>query len=329
MSGTYRIFGNELSPYSVKVRSYFRYKGIPHEWIVRSARTEEEFARHARLPLIPLVVSPEGSSLQDSTPILEKMEAVFPDPALQPSDPVTAFLSALLEEYADEWLNKAMFHYRWFYEPDQAVASERLARSLMPDVDPAQGALMIQARMIPRLKFVGSREETKDVIEDSYRTLLRHLETHLAIRPYVFGGRPALADFGLAGQLYELAIDPTPGAILRQEAPTVARWVERMLSPTGEGPFEDWSALAPTLEPLLREEVGQRFVPWTLANAAALAAGEETFSVEIAGRAFSQETQKYHARSLAALRARHAAVGVCDPLEAVLETAGCLAFLRA
>ena len=27
----YRIFGIELSPYSVKVRSYFRYKRIPHE----------------------------------------------------------------------------------------------------------------------------------------------------------------------------------------------------------------------------------------------------------------------------------------------------------
>ena len=38
MSSTYRIFGNELSPYSVKVRSYFRYKRIPHEWIVYSPR---------------------------------------------------------------------------------------------------------------------------------------------------------------------------------------------------------------------------------------------------------------------------------------------------
>ena len=30
MTTAYRIFGAELSPYSVKVRSYFRYKGIPH-----------------------------------------------------------------------------------------------------------------------------------------------------------------------------------------------------------------------------------------------------------------------------------------------------------
>src|SRR5262245_48903415 len=67
----YRIFGSELSPYSVKVRSYFRYKGIPHEWVVRSAANMDEFRRHAKLPLIPLVLAPGGEAMQDSTPILE------------------------------------------------------------------------------------------------------------------------------------------------------------------------------------------------------------------------------------------------------------------
>ena len=33
---TYRIYGSELSPYSVKVRSYFRFKDLPHDWIPRS-----------------------------------------------------------------------------------------------------------------------------------------------------------------------------------------------------------------------------------------------------------------------------------------------------
>ena len=51
MSDKHRIFGAELSPYSVKVRSYFRYKGIPHEWIVRSANTMAEYKKYARLRL--------------------------------------------------------------------------------------------------------------------------------------------------------------------------------------------------------------------------------------------------------------------------------------
>jgi glutathione S-transferase len=102
MSDVYRIFGAEISPYSVKVRSYFRYKGIPHEWIVRSSVNQEEFQKYAKLPLVPLVVTPEEEGIQDSTPIIEALEARFPDPPLQPGDPTLAFLSALLEEFGDE-----------------------------------------------------------------------------------------------------------------------------------------------------------------------------------------------------------------------------------
>ncbi|MDG2071034.1 MAG: glutathione S-transferase N-terminal domain-containing protein [Pseudomonadales bacterium] len=63
---TYKIFGSELSPYSIKVRSYFRYKGIPHEWTPRTPDNIEEFQRFAKLPLVPLVVTPEETGLQDS-----------------------------------------------------------------------------------------------------------------------------------------------------------------------------------------------------------------------------------------------------------------------
>ena len=54
MDSAYRIFGSEMSPYSIKVRSYFRYKGLPHEWIARRAENDEEYRRYARLPINPL-----------------------------------------------------------------------------------------------------------------------------------------------------------------------------------------------------------------------------------------------------------------------------------
>ena len=40
MTDGYRIIGAEMSPYSVKVRSYFRYKGIPFQWIPRNAASQ-------------------------------------------------------------------------------------------------------------------------------------------------------------------------------------------------------------------------------------------------------------------------------------------------
>ncbi len=327
MADTYRIFGNELSPYSVKVRSYFRYKRIPHEWIVRSAAVEEEFSKYAKLPLIPVVVAADGTAFQDSTPIIEHFETLYPEPSIHPSGPALGFLSALIEEYADEWGNKPMFHYRWFYEADQQSAGERLATSLMPGVDPAQGAEMIKARMIPRLRFVGSSAETKDQIEGSFKRQLRILDAHLRGRRYLFGNRPVFGDFGLYAQLYECWSDPTPGALLRRTAPNVEAWIQRMLNPSNDGELESWPALRATLEPLFREEIAAIFFPWSVANAAALAAGQKEFSMTLDGKPYAQETQKYHAKSLAALRARYAAIADKTELAAILKDVGCLPFL--
>ena len=84
----YKIFGSEMSPYSVKVRAYLRFKQIPHEWILRSKENRIEFDKLAQIPLIPLVVCPSGEVLQDSTLIIERLEQVFPSPSITPDDPV-------------------------------------------------------------------------------------------------------------------------------------------------------------------------------------------------------------------------------------------------
>ena len=111
MADGYRIIGAEMSPYSVKVRSYFRYKGIPHQWILRNAASQAEYEKHAKMPIIPLVISPDGTGIQDSTPIIDQVEKLHPEPSIHPTDPVARFVSALTEEFGDEWGNKWMFHY--------------------------------------------------------------------------------------------------------------------------------------------------------------------------------------------------------------------------
>src|SRR5882672_6559954 len=107
----FRIYGSEMSPYSVKVRSYFRYKDLPHQWLIRNATNQADYQKHAKIPLIPLVVTPGDEGIQDSTPIIESVEAKYPTPSILPDGPVTAFISILVEEFGDEWGNKWMFHY--------------------------------------------------------------------------------------------------------------------------------------------------------------------------------------------------------------------------
>jgi len=260
------------------------------------------------------------------------MEAVHPDPPVHPADPTLRFLSALIEEYGDEWGNKPMFHYRWWYEPDQRSAAIRLARDNAPGVDDAgleSLAAAIRERMMPRISFVGSSAATKDTIERSFHRQLEILERHLASRPYLFGGRPVFADFGLFGQLYQCSSDPTPAAVMRAASPRVLAWIARMLEPSAEGELERWDALAPTLEPLLRQEIAGLFLPWSAANARAIAAGEREMTVELEGRTWTQTAQKYHARSLGVLKGRWAEVSDRSRLEKILGDTGCARWLAA
>ena len=73
--------------------------------------------------------------------------------------------------------------------------------------------------------------------------------------------------------------------------------------------------------------VGRYFLPWTTANAQALAANASEFSVELAGKTYTQGPQKYHAKSLQALKAAYRAVTDKSALDPILDAADCRRYL--
>ena len=171
------------------------------------------------------------------------MEKLFPEPSIHPADPVARFISALIEEFGDEWGNKWMFHYRWARDVDQISSAGRIARMREPAADEEKHtafAGQVRARMVDRVWFVGSNAVTAPQIEAGFASMLALLDAHLATRPYLFGARPAYGDFGLWGQIYEMWTDPTAGALIDGSAPHVLDWVHRMLWPRAEGAFETW-----------------------------------------------------------------------------------------
>jgi hypothetical protein len=97
----YRIFGSDNSPYSQKVLAYFRFKGLDHQWLIK-AQHEEEYDKYAKLPIVPLVVH-ENKGEQDSTPIIESVEEMNPQPSVHPPSPGLRFISELMEEFGDGW----------------------------------------------------------------------------------------------------------------------------------------------------------------------------------------------------------------------------------
>jgi hypothetical protein len=61
-------------------------------------------ARHTGVIQVPQVECPDGSWLIDTTLIIEYFERVRFEPAVAPRAPAVAFVSRLIEDYADEWL---------------------------------------------------------------------------------------------------------------------------------------------------------------------------------------------------------------------------------
>lgn len=328
MNAPFRLYGAELSPYSVKVRSYLRFKGLEFDWRERSLARQEEFTRYAKLPLAPILVDADDSAMQDSTPIIEALERAFAEPSIIPSDAGLAFLSALLEDYADEWLNKAMFHYRWTYEADQQSAAQRVADMMFEGGETPDGAVeTMKARMVGRLHHVGSSAETAPIIEASFARLIAALDEVLAKRDFLFGARPALADFGLSGQLAQLASDPTPGALIKANAPNLVRWIERMENPRADGAFLSLDAVSGDFADLLRDEIAGTYLVWMAANAEAVSRDGAGVQVDIGGHAFTQKPQRYAAKALAELRRKRAMAEAAPGLAALLESTGCDRYL--
>jgi glutathione S-transferase len=266
-----------------------------------------------RVSLLPQLISPGADGKLeahvDSTPLIRRLEATYEGRRVIPPDPVIAFLDALIEDYADEWLTKAMFHYRWAFAADIAQAAAILPRWSNPNQPEEQAVSLgklFAERQIGRLAVVGSNPTTAKTIEQSYRRLLTLLDAHLTDHRFVLGGRPGAADFGLFGQLTQLAgFDPTPRALALEIAARVVAWVDFVDDLSGIEPGEeDWisrDAVPATLHALFAE-IGRVYVPFLLANAAAIARGADRVECMIDGAPWVQKPFPYQAKCLSWLR---------------------------
>ena len=329
------MVGVEGSPYSRKLRALFRYRRIPFAW-VRPGSREASKLPGPKIPLIPQLVD-EGTDGKlrnriDTTPLIRELESEYDGRSAIPTDPVMALLDRLLEDFADEWLTKAMFHYRWAYRPDIEHAAAILPRWARTDVEEEVCIEMgkrFAARQIERLAVVGSNEVTAPVIEEGYRRILGLLDAHLTTHGFVAGRRPGVADFAVFGQLTQLVgFDPTPSAIAIATAPRVVAWVDLVEDLSGMDPIAaDWivrDGIPQTYRALLAE-AGRVYVPFLLANETACQSGAERVECLIDGQRWEQKPFPYQRKCLQVLRERHAALRHEDRevADTVLEEAGC------
>ncbi len=269
-SSAYVYHGADVSYFSGKARPALSQKSLHwSEVLPRYGEIREKTG----LTFIPVLVTPDGEYLQDTSDILDHLEARHPEPPLFPTTPVQRVVSYLIELYGDELGLLPAMHYRWSFS--ESVAKVRL------DFATTSGDLERSSRFAERmagsLPLLGVTPETIPEIEAHTRELLDALGAHFGEHAFLLGDRMSLADCGLMGPFYgHLYRDAVPSRLLRETAFRVCVWIERMNRPdpdrqTGWLPDD---ALAPTLHHVLR--VMADGVPLLLDAAGAIEAWADT-----------------------------------------------------
>ncbi len=193
------LYAWHLSYFSGKVRSYLRYKGIPFV-----ERPVSLFAFRFRIPrktgvsAMPVVVTPEGAWIQDSSVIIDDLEKRYPERPIVPESPVLRFAAYVAELWADEaWIPAAM-HTRWSFPANYPLFEREAGSHLLPGLPRALQRIAARTaanEMRKHLPAVGVVPAQYEVLERWTRRMLSALELHFTYHPYLFGDRPTLGDF--------------------------------------------------------------------------------------------------------------------------------------
>jgi glutathione S-transferase len=258
MTVDYILYGADHSLYTGKVRAYMRYKGL--NWEERTATREiykSIIVPRIGAPIVPVLETTAGEYVQDSTDIIDFLEARHPQATVYPDTPLQRLVALLLELYGDEWLLIPAMHYRWSVLDRQRdfILSE-FGRMSVPEATIEEQVAIGErtsrafSGMVPAL---GITESTIPGIEATYLAFLDQLDRHLARFDYLLGSRPSIGDYGFMGPLYaHLGRDPVPLALMQARAPHVYGWVQRMNDPVPlSGAFLPQDEIPDTLLPIL------------------------------------------------------------------------------
>lgn len=327
---SYRLFGAETSAYSTKMRSYLKYKSIPFDWVPRTQDSEDELKRVSRFATLPVLVTSSGFAVHDTTPLVEALEADSPEPSAMPADPAVGFLACVLEEYGDTWLAKTVYHYRWTRRKDQRLAAARAIDDYYTQTPPADRKvvedLAIEA-MAGQLRNMQLDGELGEVLEKSFKRFIKLLDEHLRKHLFIFGERPSIADFAIAGQLIQMLKDPTPAKIIEKDGAFVAKWCEFMEAPAASGPFAPLEDLKDTLAPIFADDLALFFLPWAAENLESSLAGAGSFTVTLGKDAVTLAPLRSAARSFRELRRKFVTGQTVEPLKAFTDATETTVFL--
>lgn len=257
------LYGWHLSYYSGKVRCYLRHKQIPFvdtpvDFVTLMMRVK----RHTGAVVMPVVVTPQGEWLQDSSAIIDELERRFPERPVVPATPVRRFAAYLLETWGDEWWIPIAMHTRWSYPENYALFERDGGNALLPRWPQflRNRAVATAANaMRGYLSRVGIVPEQTPLLDRWTSDMLDALDAHFAAHRFLLGDAPTIGDFGLIGTMYgHLGRDPWPKRELIVPRKALRAWIDRMaepdvLAPSPNAPDDVPASLAPVFHSIAAE----------------------------------------------------------------------------
>jgi glutathione S-transferase len=228
----YVLWGASWSLYTAKVRPYLIKKGIDYVEINPShPHFNDSIMDKVGYFTVPVLETPQGEVIADSTEIMEFLEPKFPHLPMLPADKSLAALAHLIHSFGSEGLTKSAMYLRWNTSFDNRLFARSEFERTLATPELADGFAQSMRAYLPILGV--TLDHGVDVaIEASIDNLYHALNEHFLKYPYILGGVPSLADYGLMGPLYaHHGRDPASSNAIKQRAPALYRWIETMQRP--------------------------------------------------------------------------------------------------
>ncbi|MCP4960488.1 MAG: hypothetical protein GY925_14620 [Actinomycetia bacterium] len=217
---------------------------------------------------IPVVCTPDGVPMWDSTTIIEHLDLATPaERSVLPEDTTLRFLAYLLDDFSDEWFYRPAVGSRWSYRSNTETAGWQIAEELsvavgLPAALVRSGVVETMTASLPRLGVSSANIDTwmGQVVIPWFVAL----DKHLADGRCLLGDRPCVADLAVFGaNVAHFVGDPYCRDIIDEHGPAVVAHTHRFQLPHHQqwGEWFDPHDLPDSLIDVIAE-AGRHYLPW-------------------------------------------------------------------
>lgn len=320
LPGKYLIYGADPSYFTRMVEAAMRYMRVPHQSLPKSPDVLARLEARAGTHLIPVVETPEGWVIHDSTYITQLLDMRFPDCAVIPHTPVQRVLCRVLDDWIDEWFTRAALNLRWT-DDDAARESALLIardyagapRDRAPTAEEQSAINSVADFILPwgrkAMGVMSAGADHQAMVRDEFARFLVILETHYAALPGLFGERLSLADLSLLGAMKaHFAVDSVARSFVSEHAPGLLSWTETSWDrQCGQEDWLPYDAIPQTVEPLFAL-MREGYCKFLIANRKSVEAGSKWVEFEALGQGIRMLTRTGAEQSCQAVLADIAAM---------------------